>query len=163
MTTPAQNLQIIGNTFFDAGTAVALGCAGYQGTAVNSNVVVAFNQFNNCTFPVQVQGAGQNSVFNVLVTSNSASVRNSFAYGYGWSTNVSITANTTTGFSGGVNSTLLSGQWYPDDASNQFPPHNNTDNTGQTNFISYAFGMRHRVAVSRTNSVWVLDDTKSGQ
>jgi hypothetical protein len=163
MTTPAQNVSITGNKFFDAGTAIALGVSGYQGTAVNSNITVAFNQFYNCDFPVQVEGAGVNSVINVAVYSNSAISGAWFAYGYGWSTNVVFTQNEATGMAGGLNSTTLSGQFYVDDTSNHFPPHQFLDVTGQTNTISYTYGMRHQIWVNVTNAKFVLDDSHASQ
>jgi len=159
-TTPAQNLIISSNIFVGngGGTAIALGVAGYQGSAPNSNIIISLNYFTNVYFPIQVEGNGDNAVLNVQVLSNTATTGNSFAYGYGWSTNVIFRSNVATGFWFGLNSSLLTGQWYQDDLSNQFPPHGQTDTTGKTNFISYVYGMRQQVSAASPNSIWAIDD-----
>jgi len=70
-TCPAQNVNIVGNYFNQAG--VVLGLAGYQGSTVNSNIFIAFNTFTNSPGnPIYVEGGGQNRVLNVTVVSNSA-------------------------------------------------------------------------------------------
>jgi hypothetical protein len=164
-TTPAQNVVISHNTFIGngGGTAIALGTAGYQGSAPNSNIVVSLNTFTNIYFPIEVEGSGQNAVYDVQVVSNTASTGDAFAYGYGWSTNVIFIGNTVSGFWFGVNSTTLAGEWYLDDLSNQFPTYGQTDNTGATNTVSYMYGMRHQITANAANSVWVLDDTHPRQ
>jgi len=164
-TTPAQNMVISHNSFtgYGGGTAIALGTAGAQGSTVNSNIVISFNFFTNVYYPMQVQGSGQNSVYGVQVISNTAFRGNCFAYGYGWSTNVTFTGNVISGFWFGLNSSLLAGQWYLDDLSNQFGSHQQSDNVGQTNTITYALGMRQQISTTVTNSVWLLDDTHPAQ
>lgn len=165
-TTPAQNVTITRNTFIGngGGTAIALGVAGQQGSAVNSNIVVSLNLFTNVYDVVVIEGAGPNLVRSVLVSNNLAEVHN-FAVGYGWSTNVVFAGNTSTGLggNGGLDSSQLQGQWYFDDPSDQFPPLCQADVTGKTNTITYATGMRHQIWVNVTNSVWVIDDTHPRQ
>jgi hypothetical protein len=164
-TTPAQNIIISQNTFIGngGGTAIAIGIAGYQGSAPNSNILISCNTFTNVYFPIQVEGTGNNAVYNVQVISNTSSGGNSFAYGSGWCTNVTFTGNVVSGFWYGLNSSLLTGQWYLDDVSNRFPAYGQTDNAGKTNTISYIFGMRQQISTSRTNSIWVIDDTHPAQ
>ncbi len=165
-TTPAQNLNIIGNQFFGPGIPVPLGVAGYQGSSINSNILILANNFFNIYTSIEVEGAGQNSVWNVSVISNSASYTGSgsgFAHGYGWGTNVLFKGNVATGLSYGLNSSTLSGQYYVDDLSNQFPINQVGDEMGRTNTITYALGMRHALYTSVTNSVFVLDDAHPQQ
>jgi hypothetical protein len=164
-TTPAQNMIISNNIFIGngGGTAIALGVAGYQGSAPNSNIVISLNYFTNVYFPIQVEGSGNNAVLNVQVVSNTAITGNCFAYGYGWSTNVIFRGNAASGFWFGLNSSRLTGQWYQDDLSNQFPAYDQADTTGKTNTLGYVYGMRHRISASMTNSIWVIDDTHPAQ
>jgi hypothetical protein len=164
-TTPAQNLSIIGNTFIGPGLAITLGSAGYQGSSVNSNIIIAGNAFSNVNDALMIEGEGKNAVWNVIVTNNSATGLNGngFASGYGWGTNLVVKENFTTGLSYGLNSTQLSGGYYPDDPSNRFPPYFNFDYDGRTNLITYAHGMRHQIGVSRPASTWILDDAHPSQ
>lgn len=166
-TTPAQNLNIIGNEFFGPGIAIPLGVAGYQGSSINSNILISANSFVNVYTAIEVEGAGQNAVWNVSVISNSDNYSGTgvagFAYGYGWGTNVVFKGNVTPGLSYGLNSSLLSGQYYVDDLSNQFPACQMGDDIGRTNTITYALGMRHSLYTTVTNSVFVLDDTHPQQ
>jgi hypothetical protein len=163
LTSPAQNLNVIGNQFINGGTGIGIGSAGYQGTAINSNIIVELNSFSNTYFAIEIMGSGPNSTANMLVSSNYATGGNSFAYGYGWSTNVSFRGNVVSGYSGGLNSTQLSGQWYLDDTSNQFPPRQDSATSGITNIISYIYGMRHIIHVNVTNAIYVIDDTHPQQ
>jgi hypothetical protein len=164
-TTPAQNVYIISNQFIgdNSGSAIDLGVAGYQGSTINSNIVVADNLFSNVYYAVAVEGAGQNAVWNVLVTNNVAINAHTFAYGYGWSTNVVFKNNAgITGCLYGLDSSSLLGQMFIDDASNVFPT-NEVNPTGNntTNTITYAkFGQRHSVSMPYTNDVLSLDDTQ---
>jgi hypothetical protein len=162
---PAENLNIIGN-YFNQGN-VVLGLAGYQGTAINSNIFIAFNTFTNSSGnPIYVEGGGQNRVANVTIVSNTAAatVNSYFADSYGWSTNVVFLNNSVSGSMQGLFNDGALGQWFIDDLSNQFPPYRQTDYTGVTNTISYARGgIRHQVSANVANSVWVLDDTHPSQ
>lgn len=157
-TTPAQNLIISSNRFYTQGTAISIGVAGYQGSTVNSNIVVSKNVFTDVSFPFQIIGSGVNSCYNISMSDNTATTGNSFAYGTGWSTNVVFLRNTGTSIAG-LNSTLLDGQWFKDDVSNSFTYRQNDDAVGVTNAISYKYGMRHKIQSQHANSVWTLDDT----
>lgn len=165
-TTPGQNIYITGNRFFNQIHPIALGVAGYQGTAINSNIVVTFNTFSNCYYAVLVEGSGANLVADDQVNSNYFSGQggnSAFAYGYGWSTNVSFKDNIAVNSPHGLDSTLLTGQWYKDDASNLFPPYPVNDNTGQTNVLSYNRGMNFTIRTVKTNSIFVIDDSHPQQ
>jgi len=169
-TTPAQNVFIKGNQFLGGGanggggstTAIEIGVAGYQGSAWNSNIVVIANTFSNIFAAIQVMGAGNNSLINLLVSNNidyyNLGGTPGFAYGYGWGTNMLFVGNKTYGLYYGLNSTIMTGQWYKDDASNLFPPYAVNDNTGQTNVLSYNRGMNFTIRTVKTNSVFVIDD-----
>jgi hypothetical protein len=163
-TTPAQNLSIIGNQFIGDGLAVTLGSSGYQGSDINSNIVIAGNEFNGAADAVMIEGSGQNAVWNVTVTNNRATPpairgNSGFASGYGWGTNLVFQNNTAPGLAYGLDSRLMAGQSFADDRSNQFPPQNDYGAAG-TNQISYAHGRRHSLTVASPQAVFVLDDTQ---
>ena len=163
-TTPGQNIYITGNQFFNGTSTIALGCAGYQGTAINSNIVVTANIFSNCYYAIEVEGGGRNLVADVIVNNNTAYNAYSFACGYGWSTNVYFYNNVLINGHRGLDSSILFGQWYQDDISNQFPIYNQIDDTGVTNTVSYAsYGIRHQIIANAANSLWALDDTHPSQ
>lgn len=166
-TTPAENLLISQNTFFggiSGGIAITLGTAGYQGSAINSNIVVTCNTFSNIFYVLDVEGVGGNEVADVLITSNTAIGGQFFATGYGWNTNVLFYGNTfsSAGAYGGLYSATLRGQWYLDDTSNKFPPCKDLGTTGGTNAITYAWGRNHFL-YGATNALWVLDDAHPQQ
>jgi hypothetical protein len=137
--------------------------AGYQGYFVNSNVVVAFNTFSNVYYAVMVEGAGQNLVEDVLVSSNTALGVHDFASGYGWSTNVIFLGNTGDTSTAHIDSSQLQGQWYFDDLSDHIVPLFISDPYGETNTITYASGARDKLWAGRTNSIFVIDDTHPAQ
>ena len=165
-TTPAQNLNIIGNRFIGNSLAITLGSSGYQGSDINSNIVISGNDFIGVGTAIMVEGSGENSVEKVTVTYNS--MQNAagggnvgFASGYGWSTNVVFKNNRGSGIAYGVKSAQLGGQWYYDDASNQFPT--KEDFGGEaTNAVSYAYGRKHLLVATGTNVIYALDDTHPG-
>ena len=121
------------------------------------------NAFTNAYFVMEILGSGPDLSANVMVVSNCASGGNQFAYGYGWSTNVSFVGNAISGYSGGLNGSTLGGQWFLDDASNVFPTNAVNDTVGGTNVISYVYGMRWKISSTKTNSVWIMDDTHPAQ
>jgi hypothetical protein len=159
-TSPANNLYIIGNQFYGGADGIALGTAGYQGTAINSNIVVQFNTFSNTYFVLEVNGAGGNAVADVLVSSNTAAGCSCFAYGYGWVTNISFVGNVANGI---LNSTLLTSQWFPDNLSNQFPFQLSVGATAATNTLSYSYGMRQSTWSQYNGSSFQLDDVRRSQ
>lgn len=158
LTTPAQNLYVTGNQFICTNTtaALGLGCAGYQGSAINSNIVVAGNHFIGSYYAIEVLGSGVNRTADMLVCSNTATGIHAFAGGYGWSTNVIIRDNrSSTGLAEGD----LKGQWFRDDPSNEFPPREISGRSG-TNVISYIAGARQEITASKTNCIFALDDSQ---
>jgi hypothetical protein len=164
-TTPAQNVVIANNQFLDYTTAIGLGIAGYQGSAYgNTNILISSNVFNGCGNAVQVMGNGDNSVINATIEGNVMNQGGWFGYGYGWSTNVTFVNNVGIGLGGGgLNSTMLQGQWYLDDISNQFPPMSYNDYVNQSNIITYAWGARAMIIASKANSVFLIDDAHPQQ
>ncbi len=158
LTTPAQNLFITGNQFVCTNTtaALGLGCAGYQGSAINSNIVVSGNYFRGPSFALLILGSGRNRVADVLVCSNMAVNVRQFAGGYGWSTNVCFRNNTA---NAGLENAQSKGQWFLDELSNEFPPCKIYAHNG-TNIISYIHGGRQQIAALKTNCVFALDDSQ---
>lgn len=159
LTTPAQNLFVTGNQFICTNTAAALGlgCAGYQGSAINSNIVVTGNRFMGLDNAVAILGSGRNRVADVQVLDNTATKVHLFASGYGWSTNVCFRGNTA---NAGLGNSQLKGQWFLDDLSNAFPPWTVNGSAGKTNVITYAHGMRQLIETTKTNSFFALDDSQ---
>jgi hypothetical protein len=170
-TTPAQNVYVIGNTFIGSdgsGTACAFGTAGYQGSAVNSNIVVAGNLFSNVFGIFAVEGSAYNAVYNLTITNNQAIYTRGggpmFAGGYGWATNIVISNNITSGFLYGLDSVQMMAEYYPDNPSNLFPPHQYYGYSGSSNTITYQWGLRQSITYNQaTNVLWVMDDTHPAQ
>ena len=165
---PAQNVNFAEN-YIDHGW-MDMPSPGYQGNAQSSNIFVGFNTFTNMgSLNVYADlGSSQNTLRNSQIASNTVLSANSqtvFGQMYGnWVTNVSFSYNTMpAGTGAGLISTNGTGQYFIDDLSNQFPPHQQTDNTGKTNIISYGFGIRQVVNATVANSIWVLDDTHPAQ
>ena len=165
---PAQNVNFAEN-YIDHGW-MDMPSPGYQGNAQSSNIFIGFNTFSNMAgLNVFADlGSPDNTLMDSQFTSNtvlSASVQTIFGQMYGnWVTNVSFSYNTMpAGTGAGLISTNGTGQYFIDDLSNQFPPYQQTDNTGKTNVISYGFGIRQVVNATVANSIWVLDDTHPAQ
>jgi hypothetical protein len=158
------NIYVTGNQFLCLGagvTGIGCGIAGYQGSTVNSNIVVTWNNFSKAGYVLQILGGGVNSTFNALIASNTASgLPNYFAYGYGWSTNITFVGNIG---DGNLNNTKLKGQWMNDDLSNQFPFFTNYDYGAVSNVVSYIYGAREQIWATKTNSLFALDDSHPSQ
>jgi hypothetical protein len=166
MLAPARNVIVAGNQFLGGALGVATDSSAYQGSGWNSNILVVGNSFVGTGIPFDNGGGGQDCTENVMVVSNSAWGSGVFAGGYGWGTNVQFLGN----YSQQTNyhpaclwSTQLTGQYYIDDLSNDFPPEQTSDSLGQTNVITYAHGMRHQVSAGSSQSRFVLDDTSPAQ
>lgn len=157
-TCPVQNLIVRSNLFVN-GVPLVLGIAGYQGTAVNSNIVVSGNIFTNPYAAIVVEGTGANSVYNLTVTNNTVYGGQWFACGYGWGTNLVFANNTTHNMTVGIDCTAYTGQWLLDN-KNQLPVQTVYDSSSLSNVVSYAHGSRALTyPYFNTNSVFVLDDT----
>ncbi len=160
---PAQNLTIQSNNFsaLHGGSAIITSFAGYQSIfpTINSNILIANNSFINVGQAFYNGGGGEDSTANMIVSNNTYSQGSEFANGLGGGTNITFVGNISVDGTVGLDSWGLSGQWYIDDSSNEFPPHTYSDFVGTTNVISYAWGMRALIKYITTNSVFVLDDT----
>jgi hypothetical protein len=162
------NIVITGNTFYSpTGTGIALGTAGQQGNAPNSNIVITLNNFKGVYIPFAVEGAqGANQVENVWLSNNVATgcgVQNGVvqvaALGYGWSTNVFFYSNNFSGIiSSGIGGFNLQGQWYYDDLSNIRPYYETVGISGSNN-VTYAQGGRQSLYCSGTGASYYLDDS----
>jgi hypothetical protein len=157
-TCPVQNLTVRSNLFIN-GVPLVLGVAGYQGSGVNSNIVVSGNVFTNPYAAIVLEGTGANSVYNLTVTNNTVYGGQWFACGYGWGTNLMFANNTTYNMTVGVDCSAFSGQWLLDN-KNQFPVQTVYDSSAVSNVVSYAHGS-HALTYPyfNTNSIFVLDDT----
>lgn len=158
-TTPAQNLTIYGNRFLgvsaNGGNPVVLGTAGYQGTAVNSNIVVSGNLFSNVFSAVSVAGTGANLVKDVVVSDNTGILTFQFGLGTGWSTNVSFIRNTTSGSA--LDSHNGAGQYFRDSFDNSFPQYVALDHSQTNRIVNYGYGQRWQIGNSGPD--WYLDDS----
>lgn len=156
---PAQNVSVTGNQFYGAAQAIKTDGAAYQGSACNSGISIVGNVFNGSYQVFLVGGAGADRIQNVVLSSNIAWNCNTFGTGYGWSSNIFFGNNVSSNSSpGNLGSGGLTGQWFLDDPSNNFPPNFISDVIGQTNLISYSTGSRQLLWVPKTNSVFLVDD-----
>ena len=165
-TTPGCNINITGNTFYNAATTIALGVSGYQGTFINSNIVVTFNTFSNCFYGIGIEGGGQNEVADVQVVSNTfygSGGSSSFATGYGWSTNVSFANNLISGVNYAFYSASLGGQWFLDSLSDTYTPVQSTGAANTTNALSYAYGAQQITWSQYTTATYQIDDSSPAQ
>ena len=177
-TTPADNVSIISNKFVfqqNGGNAIVLGCAGYQGTFDNSNIVIAANNFVEPSAVVEIVGGISSTdvarVEDVQVYGNSLTMTNGGGahclMTYGWTTNVhffnnDFFSNVTNG-SVGFSSGSYGGQYGLIGTNNLYysPIY---DLTGQTNYISYANGSRFKVIYAfNAATVYALTDTNASQ
>jgi hypothetical protein len=165
-TSAGQNVNIISNAFVaPTFVGIALGSAGQQGNAINSNIWVVSNNFSGVDEPFAVEGAGSDEVANVMVSNNTATGCGlndgvqMFAQGYGYGTNVSFYGNAGSGL---LYSGQMSGQWYYDDLSNKFPFYAPWYGA-LSNVVTYAFGARQQTSASQSNSLFALDDATPWQ
>lgn len=181
-TTPGDNIYVTNNQFICQNNAhvncVVLGSAGYQGTFINSNIVVAGNYFFNPAQVVQI-GGGTNStdpvrVESVSVYGNTVAADSGFnappiaLVTYGWTTNVSYFSNDFSAVTNGTSTVnFTSGAR---GASFVLVPTNNLyytavyDGTGKTNYISYKNGSRFKVIYPfHPGTVYALTDTNASQ
>lgn len=162
---PARNVQIIGNRFFGGVGGVATDSAAYQGNDINSDILVENNQFLNTDYPLAVCGAGPDRMQDVTMESNTAYGCDNFGGGYGWSSNITFTANASlepaANHVGQLNSSQLAGQWFIDDISDRFaanPIYFSSDVT--TNVISYRYGMRQAIYSNVPLNIGLLDTSQ---
>lgn len=163
---PSQNLTITSNVIKNLSTAIMTSTFAYQSVfpTINSNILVSYNSATNvfqffynggCDFDALVNMTVNNNTVNTLVANGN------FATGFGCSTNVRFFNNLGVNLNTrqGLNSANMTGQYYIDDFSNQFPWHNYDDFSGVTNALTYAFGYRQLVHAANVGSVYYLDDS----
>lgn len=150
MTTPACNVLFSSNSVYCA-QGVALGVAGYQGTTVNSNILIAHNLFNGTQYAFTVFGGGQNMSENIYFYSNTVANAWGIATGCGWSTNVFVYNNVGLGC-GKFNELPLSGQYY-NDWTNSYTPITYGDSSMSPAIVNYAYGAQANVSGNWGNGV----------
>jgi hypothetical protein len=160
-TTPACNVYFISNTV-SVIRPILLGIPGYQGTTINSNIVVAFNTFIGGNDIVEILGDKTSGTINISDTVNifSNTCYNVLALGSGggWSTNVTFQNNIAIN-SGPPDSSRLQGQYFLD-VSNRYVIHNYEGNTsGKTNKITYVYGSQAQIGTGNLLNGYYLDDT----
>jgi len=174
-TTPGDNIYVIGNLFTNVGNYVIsfnLGCPGYQGTFVSSNIVITANIFYNPYMFMELGGqtapTDPNGVVNVTISNNKfyspANGFMDFAVSYGgFTTNISFNNNDCSQF---INDPIYCttagiGNPYPFVSTNNlyWSP---AGATGATNAVSYSHGSRFNVNINPTaNTILYLDDTNA--
>jgi len=157
---PACNVTITGNRFIGVAHGIGTDGAAYQGTDYNHDITVASNSFEGTYMPISIGGDGRDRLVNMTVKGNTASGCYHFGFGYGWCSNVVFLANTSASTSGqpSLDSAQLTGQWFLDDVCNHFQGGGASDNVGQTNIVSYAYGIHETLWTATTNSAFLLDD-----
>jgi hypothetical protein len=163
---PARNVQVIGNTFYNARRGLMTDDAAYQGNDINSDILVESNRFVNVGFPLAPCGDGPDRMANVIVDSNTAYGCANFASGYGWSSNVVFVGNASlqpvANHLGQLDSSQLEGQCFIDSDSNNFNWWDvNFSRVVETNIASYVFGQRQQLNTDNPLSVCILDSTDS--
>jgi hypothetical protein len=156
---PAKNILIESNRFEGLGFCIGNG-AGYQGTDCCRDIVIRGNRATNGGNLFLVQCGYENRMQNVSITSNTISGRGNLGCGWGYSTNVTFSNNIATNGATSIDGRRLTGQWFRDDLSDQYSPHMVCNYGGITNLISYANGSRQSVLPTKTNSVFLIDDSK---
>jgi len=155
---PAKNVLIESNRFEGQGFCIGNG-AGVQGTDYSHDIVIRDNSATNGGDLFLVQ-CGYNQRFeNVLITGNIISGRGGLGCGWGYCTNVTYSNNIATNGAGGFDGSRLTGQWFLDDLSDHYRPHQVCNYSGITNLISYGNGARQEVLPVKTNSLFLIDDS----
>jgi hypothetical protein len=168
-TTPGDNVIITSNIFQNVWFPVVIGAAGYQGTFINSNIVINYNYITNCGVAFQILGGSStdvNRTVDAQVYGNTIDKMNGSLLTYGWVKDIQFYSNTVVshpeieGINGNNKGSI--GR-YASDAMYVFVQTNNAywktayDLTGKTNLIDYAKGSRFQVVYGvRTNTVYAL-------
>ena len=156
---PAKNILIESNHFEGQGFCIGNG-AGYQGTDCCRDIVIRGNRATNGGNFFLVQCGYENRMQNVLITGNTISGRGNLGCGWGYSTNVTFSNNIATNGGTSIDGCRLTGQWFRDDLSDLYRPHQVSNYSGITNLISYAYGAHQAVLTTKTNSIFFIDDTQ---
>jgi len=157
LTTPACDVLFVSNTVCTS-QGVALGVAGYQGSTINSNILVAWNTFNGAQYPLQILGNGENSSANVLFCSNQVNNAWGIGNGYGWSTNISVFNNVGVNC-GRFDQGSLQGQYFLD-VSNRYNGERLGDSFALTNIFTYAHGALGQMQNGVSTAKYGLDNTQ---
>lgn len=155
---PAKNVLIESNRFEGQGFTIGNG-AGAQGTDYIHDIVIRGNVCTNAGELLLVQCGYNNRMENILITGNVISGRGKLGGGWGYSTNVTFSNNLATNGASGFDGSRLLGQWFLDDASNDYRAHQVINYSGITNIISYANGARQDAVPVKTNSLFMIDDS----
>jgi len=155
---PAKNILIESNRFEGQGFCIGNG-AGAQGTDYCHDIIIRANVCTNAGALFLVQCGYNNRMEKVLITGNSISGRGCLGGGWGYSTNITFSNNISTNGARGIDGTRLTGEWFFDDLSNYYRPHQVCNDSGITNLISYGNGARQEVLPGKTNSIFLIDDS----
>jgi hypothetical protein len=164
---PVQNLTVTGNQFFGGEIGIGSDDYAYQGTAINSNILVQSNTFTGTAYCLNIASSGQDRVINMSWQANTAWGCPRFANGYGWSSNVTFIGNKSRALNGQQGllwGAQMTGQYFIDDPSNEFPTnitYLNYDSLTKT--VSYALGMRQLITTECPNGVAILDSSHPQQ
>lgn len=160
---PMKRMTVVSNTIMDCFSGVAVTAAGYQGTDDNGQIVISGNTFSNSFRVFSCNGDGDNRLDGLVCSNNSIAVVQFPFFGSGWGSNMFLYGNTVTSVTGGGDGTVfndsLTGQWYFDDLSNNFPYHSTTSTSANTNIFGYTRGARHNIYCSVSGSKFVLDNS----
>lgn len=156
LTTPATTVYFYSNSVYNS-QGIALGVAGYQGSTINSNIVIAWNNFNGVQYALSIFGNGNNSSSDIYFCSNQVNNAWGIANGYGWSTNVFVFNNT--GNSGRFDEGSLQGQYFLD-ASNQYTGEGLGDSFTAVNIFTYGHGALGRMQNGIATAKYGLDDSQ---
>jgi hypothetical protein len=180
-TQPGDNVSIISNQFIypvsSHGQAIVLGAAGAQGNFESSNIVVAYNNFENAAMIIELGGGNLTNstdpyrVENVQVYGNTSSWMTQFLQNYGgFYTNVHFFSNSVAiGFDPGDGKNRASfasgaggAQYVWVDINNLY--YSPIYNFGGTKSISYGSGSRYEIIYGYTaGSAYALSDSDSNQ
>jgi hypothetical protein len=159
---PAENVTINGNYYYNSGYALLLAGVGSQGNASISNIVFINNVATNSGTMIVMYSGGY-----LYVTNNffSGSGNSDIINGGTTSGNIFMYGNTAINLgSGGIGCLAAYPAQLPlDDLSNKFPFEQIDNYATVTNYISYSTGARHFVNQEHAGSVYCLDDAMPSQ
>lgn len=159
---PAKNVLIESNRFEGQSFCIGNG-AGTQGSDYCHDISIRGNTATNGGNFFLVQCGYLQRFENVLITGNTISGRGALGCGWGYSTNVVFSNNIATNGAQGIGGSRLTGQWFLDDPSDLYPPTHIDNWKGITNVLSYANGAHQEVYPTKTNSIFLIDDSQPGK
>ncbi len=159
---PAKNVLIESNRFEGQSFCIGNG-AGTQGSDYCHNITIRGNTATNGGNFFLVQCGYPQRFENVLITGNTISGRGALGCGWGYSTNVFFSNNIAINGAQGIGGSRLTGQWFLDDPSDLYPPTHIDNWKGITNVLTYANGAHQGVYPTKTNSIFLIDDSQPGK